>query len=59
MLCPQKICKFAPERVAIIEAEIDKFAPGVTHRRLVNKIFKDLIGKTMEVYVNHMLVNGH
>ena len=29
---------------------------GATYQRLVNKIFKDLIGKTMEVYVDDMLV---
>ncbi|KAL8134178.1 hypothetical protein AgCh_009294 [Apium graveolens] len=31
---------------------------GATYQRLVNKIFKDLIGKTMEVYVEHMLVKS-
>ncbi|GFZ05308.1 hypothetical protein Acr_17g0008800 [Actinidia rufa] len=29
---------------------------GVTYQRLVNKMFKDLIGKAMEVYINNMLV---
>ncbi|KAL8105525.1 hypothetical protein AgCh_029351 [Apium graveolens] len=31
---------------------------GATYQRLVNKIFKGLIGKTMEVYVNDMLVKS-
>ena len=31
---------------------------GATYQRLVNKIFKDLIGKTMEVYVDDMLVKS-
>ena len=29
-----------------------------TYQRLVNKIFKHLIGKTMEVYVDDMLVKS-
>ena len=29
---------------------------GVTYYRLVNIMFKDLIGKTMEVYMDDMLV---
>ena len=28
---------------------------GVTYQRLVNKMFKDLIGDTMKVYINDML----
>ena len=31
---------------------------GATYQRLVNKIFKDLIGKTMDVYVYDMLVKS-
>ena len=31
---------------------------GATYQRLVNGIFKDLIGKSMEVYVNDMLVKS-
>ena len=31
---------------------------GATYQRLVNKMFKDQIGKTMEVYVNDMLVKS-
>ena len=31
---------------------------GATYQRLVNKIFKDQIGKTMEVYVDDMLVKS-
>ena len=31
---------------------------GVTYQRLVNMIFKDLIGKSMEVYVDDMLVKS-
>ena len=31
---------------------------GVTYQRLVNMMFKDLIGKSMEVYVDDMLVNS-
>ena len=29
-----------------------------TYQRLVNKVFSDLIGKTMEVYVDDMLVKS-
>ncbi|CAL8989178.1 unnamed protein product, partial [Prunus brigantina] len=29
---------------------------GETYQRLVNKIFKEQIGKTMEIYVNDMLI---
>ena len=29
---------------------------GVTNQRLVNKMFKDLIGDTMEVYIDNILV---
>lgn len=31
---------------------------GVTYQRLVNKMFAKQIGKTMEVYVNNMLVKS-
>ena len=31
---------------------------GATYQRLVNMMFKDLIGKTMEVYVDDMLVKS-
>ena len=31
---------------------------GVTYQRLVNEIFTDLIGKSMEVYANNMLVKS-
>ena len=31
---------------------------GATFQRMVNKIFKDLIGDTMEVYVDDMLVKS-
>ena len=31
---------------------------GATYQRLVNKMFKDQIGKTMEVYVDDMLVKS-
>ena len=31
---------------------------GATYQHLVNKIFKNLIGKTMEVYVDDMLVKS-
>ena len=31
---------------------------GATYQRLVNRIFADLIGKTMEVYVDDMLVKS-
>ena len=31
---------------------------GATYQRLVNKIFKHLIGKTKEVYVDDMLVKS-
>ena len=31
---------------------------GATYQRLVNKIFKPLIGKTMEVYVDDMFVKS-
>ncbi|KAL2241784.1 UNVERIFIED_CONTAM: Retrovirus-related Pol polyprotein from transposon opus [Sesamum indicum] len=32
---------------------------GATYQRLVNKMFVDQIGKTMEVYVDDMLVKSH
>ena len=31
---------------------------GVTYQRLMNMMFKDLIGKSMEVYVDDMLVKS-
>ena len=31
---------------------------GVTYQRLVNKIFKDMTGKAMEVYIDDMLVKS-
>ena len=31
---------------------------GVTYQRLVNRMFKNLIGKLMEVYVDDMLVKS-
>ena len=31
---------------------------GVTYQRLVKRMFKDLIGKSMEVYVDDMLVKS-
>ena len=31
---------------------------GATYQRLVNKIFKDLIGRSIEVYVDDMLVKS-
>ena len=31
---------------------------GATYQRLVNKIFSNLIGRTMEVYVDNMLVKS-
>lgn len=31
---------------------------GATYQRFVNKIFEDIIGKTMEVYVDDMLVKS-
>ena len=31
---------------------------GATFQRMVNKVFKDLIGNTMEVYVDDMLVKS-
>ncbi|BBG99555.1 NAC domain containing protein 50 [Prunus dulcis] len=31
---------------------------GATYQRLVNKIFKEQIGKTIEVYVDDMLVKA-
>ncbi|KAL0307862.1 UNVERIFIED_CONTAM: hypothetical protein Sangu_3006500 [Sesamum angustifolium] len=34
---------------------LDRLA-GATYQRIVNKMFKDLIGKTMEVYVDDMQV---
>ena len=30
----------------------------VTYQRLVNRMFKDLIGKSMEVYMDDMLVKS-
>ena len=31
---------------------------GATYQRLVNKMFKEMIGKTMEVYIDDMLVQS-
>ena len=31
---------------------------GVTYQRLVNEMFKDLIGKSIEVYVDDMLAKS-
>ena len=31
---------------------------GVTYQRLVNKIIKEIIGKTIEVYIDDMLVKS-
>ena len=31
---------------------------GATYQCLVNKMFQDLLGKTMEVYIDDMLVNS-
>ena len=31
---------------------------GVTYQRLVNKMFKEMIGKTMEVYIDDMLIKS-
>ena len=31
---------------------------GATYQRLLNVMFKDLIGKTIEVYLDHMLVKS-
>ena len=31
---------------------------GATYRRLVNKMFKDQLGDTMEVYIDDMLVKS-
>ena len=31
---------------------------GATYQRIVNKIFKDLIGNIMEAYVDDMLVRS-
>lgn len=31
---------------------------GATYQRLVNKLFAKLIGKTMEVYINDMLIKS-
>ena len=31
---------------------------GATYQRLVNKMFKEMIGKTMEVYIDDMLVKS-
>ncbi|KAL5543255.1 hypothetical protein UlMin_010965 [Ulmus minor] len=43
--------------IGTIEVKIDENA-GATYQRLVNKMFKDQIGKTMEVYVDDMLVKS-
>ena len=32
---------------------------GATYQRLVNKMFSDYLGKTMEVYIDDMLVKSH
>ncbi|KAL0401691.1 UNVERIFIED_CONTAM: Polyprotein P3 [Sesamum latifolium] len=32
---------------------------GATYQRLVNKVFKHMIGRNMEVYIDDMLVKSH
>ncbi|GFS28943.1 hypothetical protein Acr_00g0004750 [Actinidia rufa] len=53
-LVRQKRRKFAPERLKVIENE----NAGTTYQRLVNKMFKEQIGNTMEVYIDDMLVKS-
>ena len=31
---------------------------GATYQRMVTKMFKDLIGKTMEIYIDDMVVKS-
>ncbi|GFS37316.1 hypothetical protein Acr_00g0051350 [Actinidia rufa] len=54
----QKRRKFAPERLKVIEDEFGLKNAGATYQRLVNKMFKEQIGKTMEVYIDDMLVKS-
>ena len=32
---------------------------GVTYHRMINKVFKDLLGTTMEAYVNDLVVKSY
>ncbi|XP_074337389.1 uncharacterized protein LOC141674577 [Apium graveolens] len=50
----QKKRTYAPDRLEAIKQE----NAGATYQRLVNKIFAHLIRKTMEVYVDDMLVKS-
>ncbi|XP_074336498.1 uncharacterized protein LOC141673651 [Apium graveolens] len=65
----QKKRTYAPDRMEAIKKEVEKllkagfieevqFPDGATYQRLVNRIFAHLIGKTMEVYSDDMLVKS-
>ena len=41
-----------------IEMPFGLLSAGATYQRLVNKMFKDQIGKIMELYVDDMLVKS-
>ncbi|KAL2235897.1 UNVERIFIED_CONTAM: Retrovirus-related Pol polyprotein from transposon opus [Sesamum indicum] len=58
-LVQQKKMSFGIEKNQIIEQEVNKLMKaGATYQRLVNKMFHELIGKTMEVFVDDMLVKS-
>ncbi|XP_074301206.1 uncharacterized protein LOC141632565 [Silene latifolia] len=60
----QRRRKFAAERNKVINQEVDSLLTankirenaGSTYQRLVNRMFKEQIGKTMEVYIEDMVV---
>ncbi|KAL2253359.1 UNVERIFIED_CONTAM: Retrovirus-related Pol polyprotein from transposon opus [Sesamum indicum] len=52
-----KACPKDPYPLPRIDVMVDSTA-GATYQRLVNKMFGDLLGKTMEVYVDDMLVKS-
>ncbi|CAL9024624.1 unnamed protein product [Prunus brigantina] len=57
----QKQRAYDPERYEAMGAEVMPFGlknAGTTYQRLVNNIFAPLIGNTIEVYVDDMLVKS-
>ncbi|KAL2250206.1 UNVERIFIED_CONTAM: Retrovirus-related Pol polyprotein from transposon [Sesamum indicum] len=52
-----KECPKDPYPLPRIDVMVDS-TTGATYQRLVNKMFGDLLGKTMEVYVDGMLVKS-
>ncbi|KAL0408326.1 UNVERIFIED_CONTAM: hypothetical protein Sradi_1767000 [Sesamum radiatum] len=55
----QRKRSFGAERNRVIEEEVSKLMEGgAIYQRLVNKMFRNQVGTTMEVYVDDMLVKS-